>query len=397
VFVLVGAGLLVAALRYSRADALFGAVAALALPLLMVAGVLASRRQVRYARVLASGIAHAGETIAVTLVPHAGRVHPPREILDITPAGPRFAVPAADDALRYTLALPWRGLWEVGPAIVRHADPFGIAFVDDVVAPVSEIAVAPRAATVVLPRLTSEDRETQTRTLTADRVIDPATVREYRHGDPRRLVHWRASLRRDRLMVRGERPKPHADVWLIVDTVMPPHPHATRSRDDAAASTSCAGAPVFTDASEDALAVATAVAEAAMRAGHRLHLAETGQGFLAQALARLGPPGDAEMVLEPSQTTGSLLRLMAALDLGTADAARWHTGIVAAAEQVGGGVAVIAILSHAGPARLEALAEVGRVADPCLAWTPDPEARSVLARAGFRPLTAQLPEAVVAA
>jgi multisubunit Na+/H+ antiporter MnhE subunit len=99
-FVLVGAGLLWAAVQFSRADAVFGAVAAVALVVLMMAGVLASRRQVRHARMLASGIAHAGETIAVTFVPVAESAHRPREILDITPAGPRFAVPTAGGALR---------------------------------------------------------------------------------------------------------------------------------------------------------------------------------------------------------------------------------------------------------------------------------------------------------
>jgi hypothetical protein len=273
----------------------------------------------------------------------------------------------------------------VGPAIVHHADPFGIALLDDVVAPVSEIAVAPRAATVVLPRLTSEERETAGRTLSADRVIDPATVREYRHGDPRRLVHWRASLRRDRLMVRGERPRGHADVWLIIDTVLPSPPRPAGSGERSSSAETAADPAETAEPSEVALAVATAVAEAAMRAGHRVHLAETGEGFLARAFA------EAEMVLEPGQTTESLLRLMAGLDLGTADRPDWSAGILAAAEQLGGGVAVIAILAAVGPARLTALAEIAQAADPCLGWSPDPAARSALALAGYRPLTARIP------
>ncbi|MDR1151325.1 MAG: DUF58 domain-containing protein, partial [Bifidobacteriaceae bacterium] len=271
-FVLVGAALVSLGFRFGRADALLAGVAGLAPPLIAIVGLVFLPRRPRHTRVLPSTLAHAGEVMRVTFQPAATpRAHAGDGVLDRTPAGPHLAVPAGGGALAYEVTLERRGLWHLGPAVIRHADAFGMAFLDDLVAPVSEIAVAPRAATVVLPRLTSENRESASRTLSADRVVDPSTVRVYRHGDPRRLVHWRASLRRDRLMVRGDRPRGHADLWLVVDTVIPPPAFGTHA--------------ARVDAAEDALAVATATASAAMRAGHRVHLVETGSGALRDAAA----------------------------------------------------------------------------------------------------------------
>jgi hypothetical protein len=102
------------------------------------------------------------------------------------------------------------------------------------------------------------------------------------------------------------------------------------------------------------------------------------------------------MVIEPTQTTGSLLRLMASLDLDTEDQLDWPAGIRAAAERSGGAVAVIAILAQVNRERLAALAEVARLADPCLGWSPQIGVRHELARAGYRPLDVHLPDLALA-
>ncbi|MDR1428372.1 MAG: DUF58 domain-containing protein [Bifidobacteriaceae bacterium] len=444
------------AIRFERSDALLGAVGAILPPLAAIVGLLCIRRQPRHVRVLTSGLAYAGELIDVILHPvrPVSRTAP---VLDLTPEGPRFVLPAGDGDGIYALRLYRRGMWTLGPAIVRHADAFGMAWVDDAVASVSQIAVAPRPADVTLPRLSSEERESVGRTLTSDRVVDPATVRDYRPGDPRRLVHWRASLRRDRLMVRGDRPRGHADLWLVVDTVVPPpgssgrirrnplddgvpplgpqapggvdgeserptrrpergtaeNPHGRvgageRPRLDRAARV---------DLAEDALAGATGVAVAAMRAGHRVHLAETGRGRLRKAfeeefagvgqagsgsavpagiLAALQDRGLGEpdaspwLVLEPTYTTESLLRMMARLTFDTEDNPGWQAEIIGAAQQIGSAVAVIAAVSHITPGRLAALADVSRGADPSLGWSPDPSVRSALTGAGLAALEIHL-------
>ncbi|MDR1295078.1 MAG: DUF58 domain-containing protein, partial [Bifidobacteriaceae bacterium] len=277
---LVGAGLVSLAFRFDRADVLLAGVAGLAPPLIAIVGLILLPRRPRHTRVLPSTVAFAGEVVRVAFQPaDVPRRDAADGVLDLTPDGPHLAIPAAGGQLAYEVALDRRGMWHLGPAVIRHADAFGMAALDDRVAPISEIAVAPRSASVVLPRLTSENRESASRTLSADRVVDLATVREYRHGDPRRLVHWRASLRRDRLMVRGERPRGYGDLWLVVDTVLPPRAFGShRERVDGA---------------EDALAVATAAATAGIRAGHRVHLVETGAGRLRDIAARefaVAPP-----------------------------------------------------------------------------------------------------------
>jgi hypothetical protein len=82
---------------------------------------------------------------------------------------------------------------------------------------------------------------------------------------------------------------------------------------------------------------------------------------------------------------------LAALQFGAADGPGWQAAIAAGAAEAGGPVAVVAVLSHTSPDRLKALAEVGSLASPALAWTPDPDARATLAAAGFSPLEAELP------
>ncbi|MDR1294524.1 MAG: hypothetical protein LBK59_06140, partial [Bifidobacteriaceae bacterium] len=95
-------------------------------------------------------------------------------------------------------------------------------------------------------------------------------------------------------------------------------------------------------------------------------------------------------VLEPSHTTEALLRAMAGLEFGTADRGGWHEEILAAAGQLGGPVALVAVVSHTSPERIAALRAIAEVADPALGWSPGAPARADLAAAGLVPLTAHL-------
>jgi hypothetical protein len=84
---------------------------------------------------------------------------------------------------------------------------------------------------------------------------------------------------------------------------------------------------------------------------------------------------------------------MASLRLGGRYNPQWHRPILAATEESGVPAPVVVVLAHVTPGRLVAAGDVARLADPALAWAPDPPARSALASAGFVPITVHLDSA----
>jgi uncharacterized protein (DUF58 family) len=123
---------------------------------------------------------------------------------------PRFVVErlprTSTTALRYPLKPVLRGIQQVGPLMARVTDPFGLAEFDRELAGRSRLVVVPRV--VPLSGLPSgsgmgagDDGSIRLR---AGQGEDDAVVRQYRHGDDLRKVHWRSTARRDELMVRVE-------------------------------------------------------------------------------------------------------------------------------------------------------------------------------------------------
>ena len=101
-----------------------------------------------------------------------------------------------------------RGRFEIGPTVLEVADPFGV----------SRRTLAQRAQTSVLvvPRIHSLAQAALVVNTHAESGTERAgsdtfeSVREYVVGDPQKLVHWKASARAGKLMVRR-----------MVDTTMP--------------------------------------------------------------------------------------------------------------------------------------------------------------------------------
>jgi uncharacterized protein (DUF58 family) len=123
---------------------------------------------------------------------------------------PRFVVErlprTSVTALRYPLQPVMRGIQQVGPLMARVTDPFGLAEFDRELAGRSRLVVVPRVVPLTgLPGGSGmgagDDGSIRLR---AGQGEDDAVVREYRHGDDLRKVHWRSTARRDELMVRVE-------------------------------------------------------------------------------------------------------------------------------------------------------------------------------------------------
>lgn len=123
----------------------------------------------------------------------------PRFVLNGTRSGTRRSV-------SYQVHSEVRGRYTIGPMTVRLRDPFGLVEVGRTFHATAPITVTPR--TVPLPPVplngdwtgSGDNRPRAFSTGSAEDV----TVREYRHGDDLRRVHWRTSARTGELMVRRE-------------------------------------------------------------------------------------------------------------------------------------------------------------------------------------------------
>jgi uncharacterized protein (DUF58 family) len=130
-----------------------------------------------------------------------------------------LVVEAGGEPAAYTVRPRRRGVYALGPATVRVADPFGLAAELLDASERTSLHVAPDA--VELPEISADRlRESGTdpsRTAQPQPGPDNVTTREYRHGDPVRRVHWAASAKHGRLMVRQEDPRSTRRLTLVLD------------------------------------------------------------------------------------------------------------------------------------------------------------------------------------
>ena len=129
---------------------------------------------------------------------------------------------------RYELHPPRRGLYQIGPLVIEHEDPFGMAHSTIAVGLADRLVVVPAIVDLPAGGPTLADGEGSA-TLVQRRVTgndDDLTTREYRSGDALRRVHWRASARRGELMVRQEEHRSHPDARIILDTRLAGYPDA---------------------------------------------------------------------------------------------------------------------------------------------------------------------------
>jgi uncharacterized protein (DUF58 family) len=123
---------------------------------------------------------------------------------------PRFVVdhlPRRSAAvLTYPLQPMLRGIHQVGPLLAKVTDPFGLAEFDRELGANSRLVVVPQVVSLAaMPGGaglgSGDDGAIRLRTGQGE---DDAVVRQYRHGDDLRKVHWRTTARQDELMVRVE-------------------------------------------------------------------------------------------------------------------------------------------------------------------------------------------------
>ncbi|WP_125610608.1 DUF58 domain-containing protein [Specibacter cremeus] len=225
-----GALALLLAAILGRRDLLTVSVFLLVLPPLAGAGVRLFHPGFTVRRSFAPALVETGSTAAVTLDVHGTTPGGGQAVLhEDLPANivraPTFPYPApvTPRSLRsrytYTIRPTRRGQYVIGPLRARFSDPFDVAFQlrtldDGDVLTVAPAAVVLPAASLTGGRGTDGSRATRQRANPSD---DDVMTRDYRYGDPLRRVHWPATARTGRLMVRQEESVTTPEAVLLLD------------------------------------------------------------------------------------------------------------------------------------------------------------------------------------
>lgn len=185
-----------------------------------------------------------GDQAQVRLVlgnPHSFGTGPLR-ITETVPGGRplRFSVAGVRGRQRRTVAYPLpalrRGHYTVGPTNVTASDPFGLVTAETQSTDVGELVVRPqttRLADLSLPIAWRDGAATLSHSVGSGG-SDDASVREYRHGDDLRKIHWRSTARSGAFMVRQEERPWHGESLVLLDHRSLAYPTVPSQPDSAA-------------------------------------------------------------------------------------------------------------------------------------------------------------------
>jgi uncharacterized protein (DUF58 family) len=195
------------------------AYALLILPLAsLVLGIMASRG-LRYSRSLPPGDRiTAGKEARLRLLVERSRFCAAKVSVSDRLPGPReFEFPGWKEKHRIEVPLTFarRGVYELGPAEVRVADPFGLLALTRWFEERTEVVVYPKVHELRGFPLRGGNEEAGTRGTRGRRGDEFANLREYRRGDDRRHIHWKSLARTGELFVKEfslEAPRRHTVV-----------------------------------------------------------------------------------------------------------------------------------------------------------------------------------------
>lgn len=194
--------------------------------------------------------------------------------------GPRFQAPGS---IEYELLFRTRGIHLVGPAQQIVVDPLGL--IQGMVRTGASLQIPVRSQLHRLDRFAPLGERTLTgdakfsRSTTTD-YYDVAT-RDYQQGDSVRQVHWKASARHGKLMVRQENHVATAQALLVLDTSFE---HWNHSGSDLRISLPQAHAEALTSSRrfENALSLASSIGLRYATSGYQLAFRDLTGASLAQ-------------------------------------------------------------------------------------------------------------------
>lgn len=293
-----GLGCLIAANMVGAPILLYIGVLLLALTVFSVLVVRLPRRAGSVTRQVSTDLLTVSETSRVTLRFTLRALRVPRGLWrDVLPSAvtgdSAGEYPSETGQLSYLITGVRRGVWPIGPLVLRTVDPFGLAQREQAFGETRSVTVVPEVFTLapLTVKVGAAGGTAHTSSSRLGQGSDNLSPRRYIPGDSMRRIHWRATAHRGQLMVRQEEEESSPDALVILDR--------------SAARWACPGAdedPAF----ETAVSMCASVAVHLVQEGYGVDVIDSSGTLLGTlrgheddrdgllvALALVGPRGDA--------------------------------------------------------------------------------------------------------
>lgn len=398
---------LITGVLFGRTDFLFVGLVLVIAPLMAMVFVAFERPRLSVTRAVSPPTIAVGEatTIALTVRNQAARPSPASTWRDLMPARiavhhasdfPRLAEhrvgsEGGNDTVRLTnrVRASERGFHDIGPLVIGRSDPFRLARTEFAVGGQRPLLVTPRVTELSRGELDSSRSEGSDHELLRHSIpsSDELIAREYREGDPLRRVHWRATARHDKLMVRQEEQRSNPEGWILLDT----RSTSLAARDFRDASRLHEAQPDESQLDEadaffeSAVELAASIGVHLIDEGFDINVVETGRRQLASRNDRASSPGGALPRFGGNDAERSFLTGLATITPTDAANDEVVAELSSGLRRGGRRVPVFAVLAG-DLAELGALATLRVFAEPAVAFIPDtstPSTRALLGSNGW--------------
>ncbi len=221
---LAGLGCLVAANLVGASILVYVGILLLALTVVALIVVRMPRRTGSVARQISTDLLTVSETSRVSVrfalrairVPHGLW----RDVLPDAVSGDAAGeYPPEAGQLSYLITGVRRGVWPIGPLMLRTVDPFGLAQREQAFGETRTVTVVPEVFTLapLTVRVGAAGGTAHTSSSRLGQGADNLSPRRYVPGDSMRRIHWRATAHRGQLMVRQEEEESSPDALVVLD------------------------------------------------------------------------------------------------------------------------------------------------------------------------------------
>jgi uncharacterized protein (DUF58 family) len=221
---LAGLGCLIAANLIGAPILVYIGVLLIAVTLIALVAVRLPRRSGSVARQISTDLLTVSETSHVSMRFDLRALRTPhglwRDVLpDAVTGDAAGEYPGEDGRLGYLITGVRRGVWAIGPLVLRTVDPFGLAQREQAFGETRTITVVPEvfALTPLAVKVGAAGGTAHTSSSRLGQGSDNLSPRPYVSGDSMRRIHWRATAHRGQLMVRQEEEESSPDALVVLD------------------------------------------------------------------------------------------------------------------------------------------------------------------------------------